>query len=1585
MARHSLLHHIVAQRAAQSPDTVAFIENGQRVGYGELEVNAGRLASLLRDHGVRAGRTVALGLPPGSTLATALLAVHKTGAAAVLAAPDAPAERLALLLEDARPDAVITAGTELPVPPGTKHLRLEPGRPDRLAGLAESAEQAEQAEQAEPVEPLEPADEAASPALVAYGRTGTGWVLDAADTARHAGRLAEHYGLTASDVLLLAGPVDDLDLHGVLFAALTTGATVVTAPPADPAAGTEALPHTAAALRATVLTTTPDALRPAADLAAWAEPAELRLVVCHTPGPDPTTAHEVCRLLAGRTRAAVRSLHGAAGRGLPVAAFGHEPGAEATPVPLDRLTGEVRTVVLDESGEPVPPGVPGELHLTGTGTALGFHRRPALTAECFLPDPYGKPGERLHRTGELVRRRNDGTLEHLGRLADAPDQEPPTAPALLLDDDHPPYVEPRTAEERAVAAVWSELLGIDDIGAHDDFFQLGGYSLLLTRLIERLHRSTGKLLDLSGLYTAMTVEQQAELLRDAPAAGRPVEPVARDGALPLSSGQRRLWYLDRARPGSAEWIVPLLLRLPADVPADTVRRALDVLGERHESLRTRYLIQDGEPAQLVEAPSPVELTVLDCPPHDLGAAVVARFEEEFDLEAGRLWRALLLREDGRDQLLFITVHHIACDGWSATVLEREFREICDALHTGRTPELPAPVIQYADYAAWQQRSADEDGHRAGVEFWRRELDGMTVLELPADHPRPAERDPRGGMVAVTVPAPLADELLALGQRHEASPFLTLLAGFAALLARYTGQWDVGVGVPVAGRDRPEVEPVVGFFLNSLVLRCRLDPARGFADALDGVRATGLAAFAHQDVSFDRLVEELRPERDPSRTPLYQVAFNYNDEQVTGGMPGEADHALFLGSRRVAKTDLTLYLRRNADGTLNGVFEYASAVFEHATVERLAGHFVQLLASAAAAPGTGLRDLEILSARERADLLGGWNGMRTAWPAGSVIDLIEAQAAATPDATALVAGPERIGYRELDRAADRIAHRLVALGAGPDRLVGVCLRRGPGLVEALLGVWKAGAAYVPLDPDNPPERLEHILADSGATVLISDSTLTSATEGFTGTRLLLDRAADAADGSADLPAGPPPRHTDPEQLAYVIYTSGSTGRPKGVMVSHRGLANHLRWAARDLVHGEGGAPLFSSVAFDLPATNLYAPLLTGRPVHLLPADLDLGRLGAELAAAGPFSFVKLTPGHLELLTHQLTPQQLDRLAGVVLVAGEALPARTANHWLDALGPGRLVNEYGPTEASIGSTVFPVDKTADAVVPLGGPLPNVTAYVLDATGRPVPVGVPGELHIGGEGVARGYLDRPGLTAAQFVPDPYGPPGSRLYRTGDLVRRLPDGSIDFLGRIDTQVKIRGYRIELGEIEARLTAEPGIRDAVVVVHEARPGEKSLAAFVVPAPDHGFDPGQVRQRLSDALPEYMVPASITAIEAVPLTSNGKLDHRALPAVHESTDAHRPPETPIEERIAGVWATLLDRERIGVEDDFFALGGHSILAIRMTSSLRDEFDIDLSVRSVLENPTVRSLAQVVEALIRAEIEQMTAAELLEAKAREHQA
>ncbi|MBE1600880.1 MULTISPECIES: non-ribosomal peptide synthetase [Streptomyces] len=1636
------LAEVVARQTAWTPDAIAVVTaDGESHTYADLDARARRLAALLRRSGVTAEALVGVHLPRGLDLVVVLLAVWKAGGAYVPLDPALPAERLDWMAQDAELALVVT-GTA----PGGTLFGVS------ALGLAEQHGTLDAL-------PADAPDTYAAPDGAAYavytsGSTGRpkGVVITHEGIANRVRWSVREHGIGPGDRVLQKTTMGFDAAAWEVFAPLVSGATLVLAPMGaerDPAA----LVRAAVDRGVTVLQLVPSVLRLLVDEPAWADLTTLRLLFS---AGEPLHA-ELCRRALDRSGSEglrVWNTYGPTECSIDITAHPYDPNQESGPVPIGRPLDGMRVLVLDANGRPVPVGVPGELYAAGSGVARGYLDRPGLTAERFVPDPYGPPGSRLYRTGDLVRWRSDRTLEYRGRadeqvkvngvrvepgevsaaltahpeveaavvvaapahdggtrlvaysvsrdgrpprdwraflasrlpsaivpaqlipLADLPltangkiDRGALPAPAPELSADTTEHVAPRTDEERAVARVWTQLLGVAEPGAHDDFFRLGGTSLTLTRLAARLREAAGGAVELAALFTASTLEAQARLVAEA-AAEQSFTAVPRDGRLPLSFGQQRLAFLDRLDPGGAEWVSPLLVDLPEGAVTEHVQRALDLLEERHEALRTRFPADVAERGARLVPPGRVELTEMAVDRSALGALLAERFARGFDLARGPLWRAALVRFPEGPPLLVVTIHHIACDGWSSVILEREFTEVHSALAAGRTPKLPELSYGYVDYAAWQRTRLTEDRLAADAAHWRDALAGHTPLPLPTDHRRPARRDHRGAVVPLTIPAEVAQSLTALGRAHGATLFMTLLTAFAALLARHSGESDVVVGTPVVGRTRPETENLVGFFLNSLPLRCDLSGGIGFDEALDRVRATTLDAFAHQDLPFDRLVEEVQEGRDPSRTPVYQVAFDLLDAELTTAGVDFGDLAELGDAWHIAKTDLSLFLRPRQDGAVVGVLEYATSLFEPATVERFGAQLLRLLEQAAAAPATRLADLELLTAEERHRQLVEWNpgaGQTVADPAATtVLEMFEAQAAEHPDAPALT-GAETVTFGELDAAANRIAHRLGRSGTGTDSVVGVLLDRGPDLLTAFLGSWKTGAGYLPLDPGHPADRLAAMLADAGVGVLI-----TTAAHGarvahlFPGELVVLDRDRPLLD---ELPSGRPPRRLDPRGTAYVIFTSGSTGRPKGVRVEHRGLANHVAWAARELTaRGTSGAALFGSTAYDLVVPNLYAALAAGQPLHLLPADLDLADLGSTLAAHAPYSFLKLTPGHLEILSQQLTDEQAASLAEVVLVAGEAFPGEAATRWLKLLGPGRLINEYGPTECSVGTCVHPVDRAVEGTVPIGRPLPGMSMYVLDGELRPVPLGAVGELHVGGTGVARGYTGRPGLTAERFLPDPYGRPGELLYRTGDLARQLPDGTVEFLGRVDHQIKVRGHRIEPGEIESVLTSHPEVREAVVLAG------RGLTAYAVPAGQELPGAAELTAHCARLLPDYMIPTDFVALEAVPLTPNGKLDRTRLPDPADaagSPAAHTGPRDIVEERIAAVWTDLLGREP-DMDDDFFHNGGNSILGIRLISGVQNEFQVSLPLRALFEGPTVARLARAVEALVQAELDGLEA-------------
>jgi amino acid adenylation domain-containing protein len=1021
---------------------------------------------------------------------------------------------------------------------------------------------------------------------------------------------------------------------------------------------------------------------------------------------------------------------------------------------------------------------------------------------------------------------------------------------------------------------------------------------------------------------------------------------AADGPLPLSFAQERLWFLDRLEPGTSTYNLVNALRLTGRLDTAALERALAEVVRRHAVLRTTFTETAetaGGPVQVVapEWTPPLPLTDLAAVPADRREAearqrIEAEADRPFDLERGPLVRALLLRLAPEDHAVALSLHHIVSDGWSMGVLVAEVAALYAAFAQGRPSPMPELPIQYGDFAVWQRRRLD-GALAAQLAWWRERLHGVPPLDLPLDHLRPPAQTFRGAHVPVALPADLSAAVAALGAGERATVFMTLLAGFAVLLHRYSGQSDL-----------------IGFFVNTLALRMDAAGEPGFRGLLARVREAAIGAFAHREVPFERVVEELRPERDLARSPLFQVMFILQNN-VSGPLtlPG-LTLSPYAFETTAAKFELTLSLFEGADG-LVGSIEYNTDLFDGATVERMAGHFGRLLASAVAAPDRPVGELPMLAGPERAELLTAWNDTARPREAGLLVhELFARQAQRTPDAVAVAQGSVALTYRQLDERSNRLARRLRRLGVGPEVRVGLCLERTPEMVVALLGILKAGGAYVPLDPSHPAERLGMVIEDSALPVLVTEEGLLGSLPAHSAVALCLDRDDDgiSAETAASLD-----RLGDEESLAYVIYTSGSTGQPKGVQLPHRAVVNFLlAMAERPGLGAADVVPALTTISFDIAGLEIYLPLAVGGRVEMLSREeaADGRLLAARLAACGA-TLVQATPATWRLLL-DAGWQGIPGLRA--LCGGEALPRDLAASLL-ARGV-ELWNVYGPTETAVWSAVGEV-APGEGTVLLGEPVANTRFYVVDRALQPVPVGVPGELWIAGDGVARGYLERPELTAERFAPDPFAAePGSRLYRTGDLVRYRLGGALEFLGRIDHQVKIRGYRIELGEIEAALLRHPAVKEAVAAVRDDG-GEKRLVAHLVA--DGESAPGALREHLKLLLPDYMVPAAFVTLESFPLTPSGKVDRKALPApeITSTPSTYLAPSGPVEELVAAIWAEVLRVERIGVEDNFFDLGGHSLLATQVMSRLRAALGVELPLQRLFETPTVRALIRALEA------------------------
>jgi amino acid adenylation domain-containing protein len=1167
------------------------------------------------------------------------------------------------------------------------------------------------------------------------------------------------------------------------------------------------------------------------------------------------------------------------------------------------------------------------------------------------------------------------------------------------------FVAPRHELERQIAEAWQSVLGVNSIGVYDNFWELGGNSLLATQVVSRLKARFHISLPLRALFEMPTIEKLGEtvqlqvealtaggasqLLEGSAAQTAPIRRVDRKGKLPLSSGQERLWFIHQLDPENVAYNMPAAVRIQGPLEVESLHRTLQEIVRRHESLRTHFTSVDGEPQQIIDPNLSVELPVTELGhfPESEREAEVHRLAWEdarqpFDLACGPLLRANLLRFDSQDHVLVFNMHHSISDGWSVGVLVREVSAIYNNFSAGQPSPLPELDIQYADFSAWQRELLSGSALENQLEYWKRKLAGTEPLMLPIDKPRRAMQRQNGATQRVTVPIGITEALMNLGRKQGATLYMILLAAFQALLCRYTRQSDIAVGSPVAGRSRSEFEPLIGNFINTLVMRTDLSGHPDVIGLLQQVKETTLEADANQDVPFEKLVEVLLPQRDLSRSPLFQVLFGLLNMPWTGLQLGAAKMLPFNLHTGAAQFELSLVLVEGGSG-IEGYIEYNTNLFEAVTIERMIGHYSLLLGSMISAPHAPILSIEILSLEERRMLLEDFNATAEPLPEKTVIGLFEERVERMPNATAVQYEEDELSYLELNERANQLAWRLRELGVGTETRVGLLVERSLEMVVGLLGVMKAGAAYVPLDPDYPPERLNYMLESSQIKVLLTQERLREQLPPYGGQVLELDGAEERSRIAGHKTENPDVALL-PENLAYLIYTSGSTGRPKGVMNTHGGLLNRLLWMQEEYQLEPGDVVLQKTpFSFDVSVWEFFWPLMEGaKLVVARPGGHQDPSYLATLIGEQQVTTLHFVPSMLSVFLDEERLKQCRSIRRVVC-SGEALPAELARRCLAAMPWAELHNLYGPTEAAIDVTYWKcMAEDSHTSVPIGKPIANIRVYVVDEGMEPVPAGVPGELCLGGVGLARGYWGRGDLTAERFVPDGLsGRSGERLYRTGDLARWLRDGNVEYLGRLDHQVKIRGFRIELGEIEAALQEHAGVRQAVVIVREDETGNKRLVAYVLPEreseeSDNGSNNGsgkaglrisQLREHLLGKLPEYMVPGEYVEMEELPLNHNGKVDRNKLPQPDTDTpeQEYAGPRNPTEETLCRVWQEILRRERVGIHDNFFKIGGHSLMAARAAARMRESFKVDIPLRRMFELPTIAQLAQAVDETVQA--------------------
>ena len=1142
------------------------------------------------------------------------------------------------------------------------------------------------------------------------------------------------------------------------------------------------------------------------------------------------------------------------------------------------------------------------------------------------------------------------------------------------------FVAPRTEIEERVAAIWAAVLDLDEVGVHDNFFDLGGHSLLATRAISRIRDAFGVDLPLRPLFENPTVAGLAECVEAAERDGLKIAtpPLVRyEGTdpAPLSTSQRALWFLDQLDPGRATFHVTAAVRIGGPLDLDALARSFDAIVDRHEALRTTFAVDRGEPIQVVSGDTQAMMTVVDLsglPIHDREAEArrIAEVESRcpFDLSRDRLARCRVVRIDPENHVVILTMHHIITDGWSFGVAAREIAALYGAFVDGEPSPLPPLAIQAGDFARWQ-RSWLGAGPAvdALLGYWTRQLADLSTLELPTDHPRPPIRRGRGEIRPFGLSAPLSKGIIDLGRREGTTPFMTLLAAFQVVLHRWSGQDDVAVGSPIANRNRAEVEGLIGYFVNMLVLRGDLSGQPTFRELLARTRETALGAFEHQDLPFDRLVEALHPGRDLGRTPLFQAMFVLQNNAMPDVGRPELSLEAFGGGEGTgtAKFDLTLALVES-EGVFSGSIEYDTDLFAPSTIDRLIAWLQATLEAVVLDPGRRVIDIPILDPAEVERVIVGFNPPPEPFSDKLAIhQLFQAQAVRSPGAIALVEPGRSWTYGELDARSDGLARKLVELGVGPETLVGLCVDRSMAMAEGIWGILKAGGAFVPLDPSYPSDRLAFLLDDSAAPLVLVEAHLADRLPTGLAVKVVI-----LGDDSPLENQTPLAVEVSPDYPAYVIYTSGSTGVPKGVVVPHRGVVNHAEAAARLMGLTPDDRVLQSaSISFDIAIEEMFPAWVSGASVVVRPDDADLDPSAfTNLVDRERVTILDLPTAHWHAWTARLASGsvELPESLRVLIVGGERALPSTLAAWRGLPGAERVrwINTYGPTETTVIATSFEPEVTFEGDLPIGRSIANTSAYVLDPRLRPVAVGTPGELFVGGVGVARGYLNRPALTAERFLVDPFASrPGARMFRTGDRVRWRGDGQLEFLGRMDHQVKIRGFRVEPGEVEAALAGLPDVLEAAVVPSSGLGGETRLVAYIVPTPGSEFDASRLRQALREALPAPLVPSIFVRVDAIPLTPSGKLDRRALPDPGEVGDSGRisplvAASSDLESRLVAVWEEVLGIKPVGVQDNFFDLGGHSLLAIRLLARVEEATGQTLPLASLFLGGTIADQASI---------------------------
>ncbi|WP_424102425.1 amino acid adenylation domain-containing protein [Moorena producens] len=1639
------IQELFEEQVERTPEAVAVVFEEEQVSYRQLNQRANQLAHYLQTLGVGPEVLVGICVERSVEMVVGLLGILKAGGAYVPLDPSYPQQRLAYMLSEAAVPVLLTQESLVTSLPencaqivnldSDWDIIARESQKNILSGIT---------------------SENLAYVIFTSGSTGTpkGVMISHQAIANQMSWMQTVFPLTKEDKVLQKTPFGFDASIWEFYAPLLAGAQLVMARPGghqDSAYLIELI----AQHQVTILQVVPSLLQMLLATEGFERCQSLRRVFCGGEALPTKLVEQLSQILPVE----IYNLYGPTEATINTTCFKCEQQLYQGSAPLGRPISNMKLYILDRHRQPVPIGVPGELHIGGACLARGYLNRPELTAEKFIPNPFGQEKfySKLYKTGDLVRYLRDGNIEFLGRIDHQvkligfrielgeiesllSNQEQVEQAVVIVREDTPgnkklvaylvsqsevdinqlrdslqqqlpeymipsawvvldslplspngkvdrkalptPEIEltegelvaPRTASEEIIANIFASVLGVKAVGIYDNFFALGGHSLLATQVISRLRQALQVELPLRSLFEAPSVAQLDLSLRQQRSTQEGlnvpliVSVASNQEPLPLSFAQEGLWFLEQLYEQGIVYNLPSVFRLRGSLNREALSCSLKEIVRRHQALRTNFHLVNNQLVQVVRSATDWSLPFLDLSrlePEQRALEVKGLAELEanqpFQLESDYLLRAKLIQETASCHVLLLTIHHISFDDWSMRVLVEELNQLYLAYAQGQPSPLAELDIQYRDFAIWQRKWLSAEVLNQLQSYWQQQLADLPLLELPTDRPRPGVQTFRGANLPLEVPVALTEKLRELTQTANATLYISLLAVFVSLLNRYTGQEDIVVGLPIANRNRKELEPLIGFFVNTLVLRVDLSTDPSFEELLGQVRRLALEAYEHQDMPFEELVAELQPERDLSRNPLVQVIFTLQNAPREEWQLQELNLSLVNSEVQMVQFDLEVHLWEVEEG-LKGVLAYSTDLFDKGTIKRMWQHYLNLLQAIVTNPQQPVSRLPLLTAQEQQQLLVEWNQTAREYPTSKCLqELFEEQVERTPEVVAVVFEQQQLSYRQLNQRANQLAHYLQKLGVRPEVLVGICVERSVEMIVGLLGILKAGGAYVPLDPNYPAARLVYMLSDAGVSVLLTQESLLSSLPESTAQIVSLDTDWERIGGESE---ENPVSDVSPENLAYVIYTSGSTGKPKGVAIAHGSLVNLMYWQQQQgIASPEAKTLQFAPISFDVSCQEIFSTWCTGGTLVLVSEEIRRDSF-ALIEYLVDYQIEKLFVPFVVL--QQLAAvaphcRNLPQLAEII-TAGEQLQITPELLELSRRLPDcRVQNQYGPSESHVVSA-YSLEGSATTwptLPPIGRPIANTQLYILDKNMQPLPIGVPGELHIGGVGLARGYLNRRELTQEKFVPNPFSEKGeARLYKTGDLARYRPDGTIEFLGRLDEQVKVRGFRIELGEIETVLSQHPQVTQAVVAVKGEKASEKRLVGYIVLREQELIPSQELGQFLKEQLPEYMVPSTFVVLDKLPLTPSGKVNRKALPVpeLEWKEGEFVPPRNQVERQLVEIWSAIFNLSSVGVRDNFFDLGGHSLLAVPLISRIREQFGKELSLGSIFQNPTIEQLA-----------------------------